>query len=76
MAQKVDIDVGDDVPVIDVIIGQTISNAYIDGGASINVMSEKTMKDVDLKLSSLNSPYRIKLVDNTRVKTLRVVKIC
>ena len=40
MAQKVDIDVGDDVPVIDVIIdGQTISNAYIDGGASINVMS-------------------------------------
>ena len=75
MAQKVDIDVGDDVHVVDVIIdAQTISNAYIDGGASINVMSEKTMKDADLKLSLLNSPYRIKLADNTRVKTLGVVK--
>jgi len=75
MAQKIDIEVGDDVPVVDVIIdGQTISNAYIDGGASINVMSEKTMKDADLKLSSTNSPYRIKLADNTRVRTLGVVK--
>ena len=38
------------------------------------MMSEKTMKDADWKLSSLNSPYCIKFPNNTRVKTLGVVK--
>ena len=72
---KVDIDVKDDVPIVDVLIDNiVISNAYIDGGASINVMSKKMLKDVGLIYSNTSSPYRIKLADNTRVKTLGVVR--
>ena len=75
MVHKVDIKVKDAVSIVDVLIeGQKIPNAYIDGGASINVMSEKAMKDAGLHCLTTSLPYRIKLANNTGVKALGVVK--
>ena len=51
---------------------ELIESVYIDGGADLNIISERLMQSRGLKSYAM-SPYKIQMADNTHVKCYGVV---
>ena len=61
-------------PIVDAYIkGRRISNVYVDGGAQMCVMTEKTMHKLGLEVLD-NSKCQAKLENNSSVQCLGIVK--
>ncbi|MCO5592397.1 hypothetical protein L7F22_046400 [Adiantum nelumboides] len=54
------------------VMGQRVSNVYVDGGAQICVMTEQTIQRLGLKVNA-PAPSKAKMANNSKVKCLGVI---